>query len=149
MFFVHECKYYRYYQTIMYREFIVILAYQFQENKSYCDKPFAFILWCYVTVCHHHVWHMYIHAICVKLVTFLSNRLMVICHLNVGGGCIGLSPLPLLPLCLSFRSFLQFSYLIKYTGASKSSFWIHREGAMMIQSATVCLCENSTQRFQS
>ncbi len=57
MFFVCACKHYRYYQAIMYLEFIGILAYLFQENKSYGNKPFAFILRCYVTVCHRHVWH--------------------------------------------------------------------------------------------
>ncbi len=54
MFFVRACKYY---QATMHVEFVVIFVYLFQENKSYGVKPFAFILWCYVTVCHRHVWH--------------------------------------------------------------------------------------------
>jgi hypothetical protein len=40
----HVCKYYRCCQDIMYCDLIVILVYLFQENKSYGDKPFAFIL---------------------------------------------------------------------------------------------------------
>jgi hypothetical protein len=41
---VRVCKYCKYYRAIMHVESIVILAYLFQENKSYGDKPFAFIL---------------------------------------------------------------------------------------------------------
>jgi hypothetical protein len=41
MFFVRVCKYY---QAFMCVELTVILVYLVQENKSYGDKPFAFIL---------------------------------------------------------------------------------------------------------
>jgi hypothetical protein len=47
----------KYYQAVMHVEIIVIFVYLFQEYKSYGNKPFAFILWCYVTVRHRHVWH--------------------------------------------------------------------------------------------
>jgi hypothetical protein len=40
MFFVRARKHYQYYQAILYLEFIVILAYLFQENKSFGNKPF-------------------------------------------------------------------------------------------------------------
>ncbi len=54
MIFAYVCKYY---QAVMRIEINVIFVYLFQENKSYGNKPFAFILWCYITVCHRHVWH--------------------------------------------------------------------------------------------
>jgi hypothetical protein len=41
MIFVRVCKYY---QAIMHVEIIVIFVYLFQENKSYGNTPFAFIL---------------------------------------------------------------------------------------------------------
>ncbi len=47
----------KYYQAIIHVKFIVIFVCLFLENKSYGDKPFAFILWCYVTVRHCRVWH--------------------------------------------------------------------------------------------
>ncbi len=41
MIFAHMCKYY---YAVMRIEIIVMFVYLSQENKSYGDKPFAFIL---------------------------------------------------------------------------------------------------------